>query len=329
MTEPQMTEPQMQAKPQSWMQGLRWLIGAAAAAALLLWIDRTVGWTAIWQPWQHMALGTLMLALLTQLLSYGLRAARLAQLEPEIGWRGLPRCLALVLVHNLFNLLLPMRSGEASFPLLMRREFGADPVRASGLLLWLRICDLHVLASLALLAAAFSGAAQTLAGGLGLLLLGAAALAPLPLLFAAAPLSRRLRGESRAMVLLRRILAGLPAQPHYWGLSLGWTWLSWSLKLAGLGALLAGFAQCSFALGALGAIGGDLSSVLPIHAPAGLGTYEAGAAALAHAFGGELALAPLFNLHLFLLGVALAAGAVAAAALAMLPGRHGAGHRAP
>jgi len=310
-----------QARRRRWTQPLRWLIGAAAAAALLLWIDRTIGWSAIWQPWRNMALGTLLLALFTQLLSYGLRAARLAQLEPEIGWRGLPRCLALVLVHNLFNLLLPMRSGEASFPLLMRREFGADPARASGLLLWLRICDLHVLASLALLAAGASGAGHSLAGGVGLLLLAGAALAPLPLLFAAAPMSRLLRGEAGWVSVLRGVLAGLPSQPHYWGLSLAWTWLSWSLKLAGLGALLAAFAPTSLAMGALGAIGGDLSSVLPIHAPAGLGTYEAGAAALTRAFGGELALAPLFNLHLFLLGVALGAGALAAAALALNPRR--------
>ncbi len=42
------------------------------------------------------------------------------------------RLLKLTLVHNLLNVMLPLRSGEASFPLLMRSEFGMPLARATA-----------------------------------------------------------------------------------------------------------------------------------------------------------------------------------------------------
>jgi cellulose synthase/poly-beta-1,6-N-acetylglucosamine synthase-like glycosyltransferase len=63
----------------------------------------------------------------------------------------------------------------------------------------------------------------------------------------------------------------------------------------------------------LGVIGGDLSTVLPLHAPGGFGTYEAGVMALvATAARPDAAvLAAAVNLHLLVLGIALLAGAIA------------------
>ena len=52
--------------------------------------------------------------------------------------------------------------------------------------------------------------------------------------------------------------------------------LAWALGLMGVAPLAATFG---------GALGGELSSVLPVHAPAGVGTYPAGIAAGAAAFG--------------------------------------------
>ncbi len=45
-----------------------------------------------------------------------------------------------------------------------------------------------------------------------------------------------------------------------------------------------------------GALGGELSSVLPVHAPAGVGTYPAGITAGAIAFGAGIAGLPLEEL---------------------------------
>jgi len=52
--------------------------------------------------------------------------------------------------------------------------------------------------------------------------------------------------------------------------------LAWVLGLMGVDPIAACFG---------GALGGELSSVLPVHAPGGVGTYPAGIAAGAAAFG--------------------------------------------
>ena len=68
-----------------------------------------------------------------------------------------------------------------------------------------------------------------------------------------------------------------------WALTL----LNWGVKVAALAWVLAlmGVGPIAACLG--GALGGELSSVLPVHAPAGVGTYPAGIVAGAAAFGAE------------------------------------------
>src|SRR5690606_3704913 len=74
---------------------------------------------------------------------------------------------------------------------------------------------------------------------------------------------------------------GLPALLRAWALTvLNWgvkvLVLAWVLAMMGVGPVAACFG---------GALGGELSSVLPVHAPAGVGTYPAGIAAGAAVFG--------------------------------------------
>ncbi len=59
--------------------------------------------------------------------------------------------------------------------------------------------------------------------------------------------------------------------------------LAWVLALMGVEPIAACFG---------GALGGEISSVLPVHAPAGVGTYPAGIAAGAAAFGADRAPMP-------------------------------------
>ena len=80
--------------------------------------------------------------------------------------------------------------------------------------------------------------------------------------------------------------------------------LAWVLGLMGVGPIAACFG---------GALGGEFSSVLPVHAPAGVGTYPAGIVAGAAAFGADkdaAALAVLakasINTHLLTIVSALA-----------------------
>jgi len=280
-------------------------------------VEHFWGWSRLLAPWSRIAPGLLALALTGMIASYALRALRIYVAESAIPRHRYPDCLRLILINNVVNLLLPSRTGEASFPILMNRWFGVDPVRATGTLIWLRLLDLHVLATVGGICAASgwisAGLDVSRLAGAGAL---AAALGP-PLLFAARrPLTRRLSGRGgRASRLALRVLDGVPSQPATLATDLALTWSAWLIKLATLAAVLSKLAGIPFILAVLGAIGGDLSTVLPVHAPGGFGTYELGALALLAPGTNPGATGPLLaavvDLHLMVLTTALLAGALA------------------
>jgi uncharacterized membrane protein YbhN (UPF0104 family) len=287
---------------------------ALALAAFFVAVEHYWGWSRLFQPWREVAPSALSVVVIILLLSYAIRALRIYWAEPEVPAGAYGTCLRLILLNNALNLLLPMRSGEASFPLLLRRWFGIGGARATGILLWLRLLDLQVLASLAItLAFGLGGvwlSAPLRAGGW--VLAGAAIAAPLVVFLARGALSRW-AARLRHGALLQRLLDGLPS--HWGGVArdMALTFASWSIKLAGLGWILHRLAAIDWSDGALGVIGGDLSTVLPIHAPGGFGTYEAGVLAALSAGGpaSRQALAGAVNLHLLILTTALLAGLLA------------------
>ncbi len=59
-----------------------------------------------------------------------------------------------------------------------------------------------------------------------------------------------------------------------WGFAIA----NWVLKLGIVGMLLASLADLPLGAGFCGALGGELAGVIPLQAPAGVGTYEAGVA---------------------------------------------------
>jgi uncharacterized membrane protein YbhN (UPF0104 family) len=298
-------------------------MSAARAAGLLLnlvllaafaWaVEHFWGWARLLAPWQQLAPATLLLAVFGMLASYALRALRVYLAERDIPRGRWPACLRLILINNALNLLLPARSGEASFPILMSRWFGIDAARATGTLLWLRVLDLHVLATVgaACAAAGWLGAQHSALARSAAL---AAALAPLLLFALRRPIiAASGRREGRIACLVARLLGGLPGRARWLAIDLILSWAAWIVKLLALGWVLAQLGALNWPLGTLGAIGGDLSTVLPLHTPGGFGTYEAGVLALlapGTAPTGAL-LAAAVNLHLLVLTTALLAGAAA------------------
>ncbi len=99
-------------------------------------------------------LGSAAIALALLLGTYILRTWRIYDYFPAETGGHFGTLLRLVQVHNLLNIMLPFRTGEASFPLLMKREFGLGVARGTAALLVMRLFDLH-----ALLAAAGTGLA--------------------------------------------------------------------------------------------------------------------------------------------------------------------------
>lgn len=293
------------------------LLNLVVLAAFAAAVEHWWGWSRLLAPWRQIALPILGLAVLGMLASYGLRALRIYLAERDIPRGQYLDCLRLILINNALNLILPARTGEASFPILMQRWFGIDAARAAGTLVWLRLLDLQVLATIAAACAASGWLAPTQSlSRLAWAAAALAALAPLAVFAARRPIQARLsQREGRLARLVSRALGGLPTRALGLLLDLGLTWAAWSIKLLALGIVLGLLAGIAPAVGTLGAIGGDLSTVLPLHAPGGFGTYEAGVMALlAPAAAGQALgtlLAAAVNLHLLVLTTALMAGGLA------------------
>ncbi len=280
-------------------------------AGLFVWgVEYAIGWRTLLSPWREMAWGAMVAAVALLFLSYTLRAVRLYDyFHTAMGGRfGL--ALKLVLQHNLFNNYLPMRAGEISFPLLAQRYFAIAPLQSVPVLFWFRLLDLHTLGLFALAGLGFSLLSPLLAGGaLGLWLC-----LPLLLYFARHWLQQWCgrRREQRLHRLLHKALQSLPqSRAEFWR-SWGWTVLNWAVKIAVFCWVLLAFVPLPLPAALMAVIAGDLTSVLPLHGVAGIGTYEAGVVAGA-AISGEAVEALLVgavNLHLFVLGVCLLGGGV-------------------
>ncbi|MBD8663725.1 flippase-like domain-containing protein [Rhizobium sp. CFBP 8752] len=285
-------------------------LGTVAIVALYAaFIHYVWGWGRVVSLWSAAGWGTAALALALLLATYVLRTWRIYDYFPRETGGRFGTLLRLVQVHNLLNIMLPFRSGEASFPLLMRREFGVSLTRATAALLVMRLFDLH-----ALLAAAGIGLVLQTGGARGALWAWAlwAAFLLLP------AIAFVLRGHAfklaekvlppKAKKLLDEIKAGLPLDVNAFARAWGATLVNWFTKIAVLAWVLGLLGGLSIGPGFGGALGGELSSVLPVHAPAGVGTYPAGITAGAIGFGadaGGLALEELgqaaVNTHLLVI----------------------------
>jgi hypothetical protein len=249
--------------------------------------------------------------------SYLLRAMRLhAEWHDRTG-ASLRDCLRLFLLHNAAVAWVPMRGGEAGYPLGLQRRWGV-PLQASlPSLLWLRLQDAGVLAALSL---------GTLGGSLaGLAAPSALLLSAALLLTVVGPLERHLTRWSqsaedrprwtrwRAALLARR--GGRRA----WHCCIG----NWVVKLTVIAALLGALGLPGTAA-LRGALAGEWAGVLPVQAPGGFGSYEAAVWAATSVTSGDARLresAPaVLGAALLVHALTLALAGSAGVAALLLPG---------
>jgi hypothetical protein len=272
--------------PLTGMDRKRWIAVASIVAGGVV-LAVLVGFT----PWRLLAerVATVpwpgwVAATLGMSATYALRAGRL---HAEWRWKlrtlglGYRECLQITLLHNAAINILPMRSGEASYAFLLHRRWGVGLGDATASLLWLRLQDMMVLGVLgiAILVPA------PLPWRLGFAVAAIAAAATLlPALVRrvhvrarwsrASTSARRVR---KAWHLVAKVAAAFRAArggAAAWGFAIA----NWVLKLGIVGTLLISLADLSPGAGFCGALGGELAGVIPLQAPAGVGTYEAGVA---------------------------------------------------
>ena len=293
---------------------LRWAVGVVLLLALIWWVQANVGWRELLAPWKELAPGALGVAVLGVFASHLLRALRIRDYFGS-ALQGRPGAvLSVALVHNLLNTLLPMRTGEAAFPVLLRSRFGVETARSVPGLLLFRLLDLQVVLLLGLAVLTVGEAVHPALGLTGLALLAAAPLAMEPA--RAWALSRIPEGGAGWPGWLRRGFQSLPQRPGHLARTWVLTFLTWTVKLTAYGFILSRLGGFAAGAGILGSITGELSSVLPFHGVAGAGTYEAGVVVGLAPLGIplEAAMRGAVNLHLFVLGTALVLGVAAALA---------------
>ena len=261
------------------------LLTAALILAYAVFVQWIWGWPSILAAWREVGVGGVLLALALLVSTYFVRAHRIKDYFPRETAGRFLWLFRVTQVHNLLNIMLPLRTGETSFPLLMRSEFGVPLAHGTSALLVLRLLDLH-----ALLAAAGIG----LAAGTGYAIWACA----LWLAFLFSPLFlfpfrdpvlalARAKLSPEFSALVDEIDDGIPSDLAAFLRAWVLTLLNWGVKVAVLAWVLGltGVGPIAACLG--GALGGELSSVLPVHAPAGVGTYPAGIAAGAAVFGAD------------------------------------------
>ena len=277
-------------------------------AAFVQWMW---GWPTILAGWREVGVPNILLALLLLVATYLVRAHRIKDYFPHQTAGRFLWLFRVTQVHNILNIMLPFRAGETSFPLLMRSEFGVPLAHGTSALLVLRLLDLHALLAAAGVGLVAAAGYSAWACVLWLAFLGL----PLLLFPFRSPVLKAARGRlaQKFAKLVDEIDDGIPrnltAFVRAWVLTvLNWgikvLVLAWVLGLMGVGPIAACFG---------GALGGELSSVLPVHAPAGVGTYPAGIVAGAAAFGADRSAAALsvlakasINTHLLTIVSALA-----------------------
>lgn len=281
-----------------------WLIHSFSLLAVVLYawlIQHYYGWQKMLAAWQEISPLKIMLSLLLMFFTYAVRAARIHDFFSPSKDYPLASCLKIMLTHNLLNNLMPMRTGEASFPLLMRKEFGTPIASATALLVMFRIMDFQILLMLGALSfLMFTGLHSQWLWVVPVLIIAPLAIFPLKTYLQS--LSGRFTGykfEQKIEQVLNILPTRFSTLLRMWLLS----WLSWGTKIAVFTFIMLWFANIDpwSAMGATFA--GELSAVIPIHTPGGLGTYEAGMVGIAAMLGlrGDWILFAGVQLHLLII----------------------------
>jgi uncharacterized membrane protein YbhN (UPF0104 family) len=300
----------------------RFVLSIAVVVLFVILAEEFVGWRELIEPWRSLSNpAALLVPILLIAASYVVRTLRVYR---YFGFHhGFYAMLRLLLQHNALVVLLPFRTGELAFPVLMQRFFRTPVQQSVPALCWLRLIDLHTLVLMLFVAiCAVWRSAPAIA------MTAAWAVAPLACLF----LARKIRrpGNETEPTRVRRIVNSIadavPSSPQRivedWLLTVA----NWALKLLAFGWIVQVFSDQTYQASLIGAAGGELSVVVPINGFAGFGTYETGVAVAMQSVGVALsnALAGAVNLHFVSLGTAiiLAAGAQLIRLPRERPGQH-------
>jgi len=295
------------------------LLAILAVAAVVKWGPSP---SEIWHLFGSVPPQAWLIAVSGMLASYCVRGLRL-----HAEWRSrLPvarlECVQLAILHTAAVNVIPFRGGEASYPLMVKHRWNVSLLRASLSLACLRLQDMMIVSSIAIviffpgnwymailvvlalwsLAFIVLRVAKREMGKPASSTLGASV---------AAESDRSWRGRIRKAA---QTLADAVAESR--GGKMAWVFaaLNWAIKLSVLAFLLASTAPLTTLSAFGGGLGGEFASALPVQPLLGAGTYEAGVlfgmVVTGTEFGAELSryLGAAIVLHVFLICMSSMAG---------------------
>ena len=274
---------------------LRWTIAIGIFIAVIVWVEQTLSWKEVFTSWSRISIASLVGLTLLTFLSYFLRAFRVFWYFGRLDNHPLLSYVRISFLHNAWNNFLPMRLGEASFPIMMKREFDCSLIKSGAGLLWIRLMDLHWLLVL------LSGIAIMQLGYWASIALLGLLVGPFMLLaLVSSPLLQNISPLAKLIEKLRLYAPDtyLSAIKLYF-----LTAAIWTVKLAALTVIMLSFIELPTFQGILAVVSADLSSVLPIHGLAGSGTYEAAMLAALVPLGvdSDSVLMAAINVHMYIL----------------------------
>ncbi len=244
---------------------------------------------------RELSLPFLALSLLLYTFTYYFRAKRFTVFFPNIDTKDLAAVMA---VHTFFNNLLPFRSGEASFPIILKKLFGVEGVISSAALVVARLFDLLSLSIL--FTAATLGVSLNNRKFLWVsILVGVFIILVLILGFKLLKFLKKRFGFAAALFFFFTEFKSVRNLFLVFLYSL----LNWTTKFTAFYFIMkAGKLKLNFFESTFAATFGELTTVLPIHSIGGFGTYEAGLVGgfALLGFKGSYALTVAFYFHLLL-----------------------------
>jgi hypothetical protein len=232
------------------------------ALLLLMALIRHSDWSLTVSRLMDVPKTVLVICTLGWLSSFLFRAFRFKGEWDAHGKISLWDSLSLTFLHNAAVILVPFRVGELGYPVLVQKLLNVSLQQCIRSLLWLRFQDGIVLLSLAFLLLPFLSTELRIAGLLVFVTLGLATQ------------KWWLRLLRSRHFLIRQVRAFLHQRSSPWG----WFWsaANWIVKLLVVSLMLSNLTGLDTLQTLRGALAGELSALLPLTGPAGLGTYEAG-----------------------------------------------------
>lgn len=232
------------------------------ALLLLMALIRHSDWSLTFSRLMDVPKTVLVICTLGWLSSFLFRAFRFKGEWDAHGKISLWDSLSLTFLHNAAVILVPFRVGELGYPVLVQKLLNVSLQQCIRSLLWLRLQDGIVLLSLTFLLLPFLSTELRIAG------------LSVVVTLCLATQKWWLRLLRSRHFLIRQVRAFLHQRSSPWG----WFWsaANWIVKLLVVSLMLSNLTGLDTLQTLRGALAGELSALLPLTGPAGLGTYEAG-----------------------------------------------------